>query len=302
MSTKIFNGWIIDGTDMKALRLKMQKLSASVKKTARKFMAKTAAWQAAHLIDKHAVLGKKLDQASEDMALPLNATILRFCEFQIRENVQRSFNKLERSSFDLDCSAVAFPMTWKGKDITPILFYDNSLGEMFTPAFKRIVKPTEFCYWNNVDPPDDVSDSAWNERDKLWEKAMGGYRIPEENGFTFKFLGYFSVPFLTNEEVIAELPKIEFDTRVDRTAEWIQTYKGMIMVQKRWVREKLPEHTSNMFKELREWERSKRGLAVLKAAKEKARKVLKREITAKDLEAPMSTIAKEVKKKQNETS
>lgn len=45
----------------------------------------------------------------------------------------------------------------------------------------------EFGYWNNVDPPNDISSKQWRERERLWEKS-GALDIPFRNRLSHELI------------------------------------------------------------------------------------------------------------------
>lgn len=54
---------------------------------------------------------------------------------------------------------------------------------------------SEYGYWNNVDQPDNVDNSAWEQREKDWNKALPGIGVPKESMYVREIITiYNSVP------------------------------------------------------------------------------------------------------------
>ena len=41
-----------------------------------------------------------------------------------------------------------------------------------------------YGYWNNTDPPENVTEKAWAHREKIWNEALKKDGIPSQNGFS----------------------------------------------------------------------------------------------------------------------
>ena len=78
MSTKIYNGWIVRGTDIVKLLTKLRKFGDEVKKIAAKALEERTAWTIAHKIDSFRMLGEKLSHDKDDSWMPLDVPIWRF--------------------------------------------------------------------------------------------------------------------------------------------------------------------------------------------------------------------------------
>jgi len=295
MSTKIYNGWLVQGTDMTALRKKCQKLSKEIKQIATAQAAKIAAWKAVRLLDQYAMSGKKVVVDTDEITLPLSASITFFMMMQVHDKAVEASRSPLRSSFDLGCSLVAFPMKWKGKEITPITFYDHSMGSAYTPAFERIIKPEPLPYWNNTDQPEDMTRGQWTERERLWDRAMGD-GIPSENGFTFELITSTSYPFRFSDEMKDQLREIKWSRRVARTAEEYRLLRATKVIARRAKKEGREIGTGDI-SDIWGWERSAAGRKALAKGKELARACLKRRITPTDISVEVSSVAKEAKPK-----
>ena len=57
-----------------------------------------------------------------------------------------------------------------------------------TEMFESMDGVSEFMYWDNTDPPEDISETDWEQRDILWGKILRDWKAPGFVGMTFDFL------------------------------------------------------------------------------------------------------------------
>ena len=80
-------------------------------------------------------------------------------------------------------SVSCFPV--RPRQTAMIFFGPDNLQVALTkgnPKFKH------FGYWDNTDPPDDVTDREWERRRKLWETVLTGdgkSGVPADHGYTY---------------------------------------------------------------------------------------------------------------------
>jgi hypothetical protein len=46
----------------------------------------------------------------------------------------------------------------------------------------------DYGYWNNTDPPKNISEQEWSQRKTDWHNALPGIGVPRENGFVVKVI------------------------------------------------------------------------------------------------------------------
>ena len=69
----------------------------------------------------------------------------------------------------------------------------QNLALLFTERdeFREVWEATSsvdaYPYWDNTDPPDEVSDDEWSTRRDTWDRAVGHYKAPSLNGITWTF-------------------------------------------------------------------------------------------------------------------
>lgn len=117
----------------------------------------------------------------------------------------------DRERDDMETSLVAIPHQGE----VYALFYGGHRD--MTKLFDAIPEVTEYNYWNNSDPDEDVSEEDWKTRGAIWDKLLG-HRAPCLCGPTFTFVEKkVMAPTLERGAAIREtLPSI--DQRIHRIA------------------------------------------------------------------------------------
>lgn len=104
---------------------------------------------------------------------------------------------------DFEFSIVLFPMANK---MLGIPFTSNR--ELEKLWFRRS-DVEQYGYWNNTDPPEDVTEEEWDARGAEWDEALGESGIPAESGFTFQFVEPGFMHFPKMSEISDVRPSIE---------------------------------------------------------------------------------------------
>jgi len=85
----------------------------------------------------------------------------------VMKRCKETSNRLEIDSFDIDC-AVNF---WIGNEYVYVI-------PICPRWIMRDLKFPEwvenYCYWNNVDPPDGISGDEWDKRGAVWDEINCG--------------------------------------------------------------------------------------------------------------------------------
>jgi len=68
-------------------------------------------------------------------------------------------------------------------------------------AWLKLPGIREYGYWNNVDPPDHVTDEEWEARREVWDRVLPGCGIPAMEGFSIDVSDTFGAPIATLEEM-----------------------------------------------------------------------------------------------------
>lgn len=77
----------------------------------------------------------------------------------------------------------------------------------------------EFCYWNNTDPMEGMSDDQWAARGALWDEILGETSVPSHAGATFEMVrqGEF-LPWMAGIETPEHIASGQLEKRVWRLA------------------------------------------------------------------------------------
>jgi hypothetical protein len=136
MSTKIYNGYMTKETDMVKLLndlIEARKIIDEEKKKHVRYIGKTA-------IEK-IKSGNKM-----------------FYEF--KKDIEEFFN--------FEFEVTLFPMY----DKTLMIIFSGNVYNKATARLVKALKLKDYCYYDNTDRPDRVSDRMWNKRKNDWEKVL----------------------------------------------------------------------------------------------------------------------------------
>jgi hypothetical protein len=145
--------------------------------------------------------------------------------YQFRWTIYEAYASMRSSPADYtQCEVSVFPLRLTN-DASPdsrgasflMILYDQSND--CQDDFERIVKPKDFAYWNNTDPPDNVTAEEWRYRDKVWDKAMGKRWIPSIMSFTYECMPKTMFPFTCRDEVFRRMPGLK--SRIKMAAEGV---------------------------------------------------------------------------------
>jgi len=296
MSTKIYNGWRIEGVDMVDLLKRLKVFREAVHKTLRTHLCKETARRASVTIDMFRLLGRKTPVYSDskrrsfNIAQPTSSEMM----FDTREQIiEDSFNKDTREFYSLECDVTAFPTRYRGEEFTLLLLFDNTVGEMYKPHFKRILGAKPYWYWNNTDPDPDVSESEWEKRGRRWDAALD-YGAAAEHGFTFSCVTRYAIPIVGADETFPHIvPVVKRRKKLYALAvEWESDRIARNAFKRRGKR---PKAISDVWSEAKRWLKTPAGQRFKKRLWEQAKKRVRR-ITLADYKAPLGTYAKEEKR------
>lgn len=79
--------------------------------------------------------------------------------------------------------------------------------EKWFDKFLKMPNVHEFGYWNNTDPPDDVTEEEWDERARIWNEALcdHGHGVPAMEGFTIDISDPSGPGFVFDEPIFKRL-------------------------------------------------------------------------------------------------
>jgi len=181
MSTKIFNGYKLPQMSLKELDLFIKKSKGEIRKAYIELGESMLIRKSIRLLDLFYIHGGEYvnEILNEDVNFNSHYSPYFLAHSDLVEDSRNSEKSgmLADSIFDLKSSICLFPV--RGK-ILAMLF---SQQRQFTSVWDSIEGVEEYCYWNNSDKPEDLSDSQWNRRKQDWDTALTGIGIPSECGF-----------------------------------------------------------------------------------------------------------------------
>lgn len=187
----------------------------------------------------------------------------------IREHHRRIKATEERDpSYDFGCEMVIIPI--KGK-ILMLLYTEQSAYEK---AIESLPEVTPYPYWNNTDPPEELTEAQWDERENDWNLALntGCISIPSMCGFTVTCV-LENLILVDPANVISRIP--DHKKRVERLA------RGSVM-EKYCASLVNSENIVSVGLETAEYLK-KEGKAELEKEKKRIARLLKKRYTKEDI-------------------
>ena len=195
MSTKIYNGWRIDGVSLDELLVRMVKFGKACRTQAREWACNLITSLSVKAIDTWVVRRGKTD-VWFDTSFHQNSVLNQYM-WWVDQRITEALTSSSRDPFfDIGCDVSIHPVTDKGKPTILLLLYCEHSSK-YEKLWKRIVKAKPFEYFDNSDRLDGVSEKEWVARGKLWEKALPYSSPPVENGYGFSCTTSSSVNFFS---------------------------------------------------------------------------------------------------------
>lgn len=214
MSTKIYNGYIIQTDDIKLIMRLLGEIGKRYDKVASKAVATLAARMITNVWDCMAT-GNEINPVIK----PESGTSIYFKVSQTIEERRRKIATTRRRDplFDFEFEITIFPIASK---TLAMLFCDNRtltkiLTEPLIESYPRLIEP--YPYWDNTDRPDDVTDEEWRIREDDWDRAIG-IEVPGRAGLTRTYHTLYGPDFQI-ADILASLDPL--DERAKRLAEEI---------------------------------------------------------------------------------
>lgn len=134
-------------------------------------------------------------------------TVLEYVKDEIKEEIENLEKGYRTPSFDKDAS---FSLKEYKGDLYLYLFLEDL--EIKKLLLKEITELEEFGYWNNTDKPEEVSDSHWSKREKIWNELLTSYSFSKSGFSTFDF--FKSLDFLKNLEYTYDIfENVDYEKR-----------------------------------------------------------------------------------------
>lgn len=202
MSTKIYTGFIVKAASTQeafallgAQRPALERL-ANIKNHG-VYIETIIDFVDGYCLHRHLRNTKKLPPRYEERDALLYS-IGGYCAKVVREKQQACRASMERAPLE-DC------------DIELSLYVDTETGHVMgmvqeerTGALKHLLTVPgieDFAYWNNTDRPDTLTDEAWSERSKTWDRLLDSPTTP--------VVSLRVVPgYVAYDELLAEVPSL----------------------------------------------------------------------------------------------
>lgn len=192
MSTKIYDGKKLCDISLYELNQFYKQLRKElipvVKREYNKLVAKVA--QEIYVYMKTGIYpgeyGLNLKEIQEKQHTWNAFNILDYANKFVRDTVMRTssavFVKDAEPDADFDVSLCVFPIKNK------ILCIPQANHPVLNKVLCDRPEFIEYGYWNNTDPPSNVSASEWEQRKLDWTEALPGVGVPREHGIVIKVI------------------------------------------------------------------------------------------------------------------
>lgn len=194
MSTKIYNGWLCPSADIGQEIERLQALRPMVQAAHKTIITKWKAKRASDLIDEARFKG-------EQAINPLSQAFQELIERQMK--VQRSRER--DMEIDTACSVTLIPV--EGRVLACVYSEKKEITNIVTQDM------TYFGYWDNTDRPDDVTAEEWDERERLWEKALLRDHIGRPGGCGPNIEFLLDTGYVAPKAILEHLPSLEARAR-----------------------------------------------------------------------------------------
>lgn len=257
MSTKIYNGFIFSDKINS-----LEKAFDSLKEM-KDLLVETADKHWLSLIVRFALA--EFDNCADEEIVDKNfindsRSYLLDYEFEARKNNRHNLT-------DVEFSVCIANIKIKNKNRIVGMYYSGN-RELIT-EFCNFPTIEEYGYWDNTDPPDDISYTEFKKRGIVWDKILSFSDIPAESMLSFVLISP-TPRIIFNDKIIKDGDQyiLSYEDRLENAAKF--------RVNKRVV---FPEKASDIIRYLKSEEYQK----LIDNEKIKLKKILKQNVTIKDL-------------------
>ena len=194
MSTTIYNGKILPNMDLYQTNQYYKKLRSEMIPRAKdeyvKLIARTAqeiyvyiqtgVYPGYYEVDLNEI-NAKADEFRED-SFKLIEYAFEFANKIVRKTSAAIFTSDSENDADFDVSLTIFPLHDK------ILALPYANNDVLHDVFFKREEFVDYGYWNNTDPPEELSEEEWEQRKKDWDEALPGIGIPMNNGIVLRIV------------------------------------------------------------------------------------------------------------------
>lgn len=201
MSTKIFNGYRLKAESLADLFEFAETFRQKSKEYLNTHYKQLLAVKMAAFID--AVALDKMERF-QDKNLMLDLPYL----YAVRSWLDGKIVEAERSDLSSEASydlSAHLQFYLVGDMVLFQIFGHNDGYEKLLDDFDDV---ESFPYWNNTDPPDDMTEEAWKERGEIWDAAIKG-GIPANTGLSITCKAQTTTPSgLKGAELLTLIPNV----------------------------------------------------------------------------------------------
>lgn len=217
MSVKLHDGFQLGNMSLTELMGFTQRLRERINQEADRLYVKLSADGLAALIDFASLLNEdelltRVRRAYGD-GFSLDESPSTVITLGVYNKVKDAIEGGKRNPrYNLSASVTYMPVSNK---ILAVFFSDQ-------PEYRRVWRDMpevrEYGYWDNTDPPANVTKREWRQRYEDWKEALNDFGgTPIENGLTAKFVSVPPYKFI--HEIVPHVPSFEY--RVDYIAKWL---------------------------------------------------------------------------------
>lgn len=288
MSTKIYNGYKLTQMSFKQLHNFMQNVRIEMQKTHVELCKSLLIKRSVALIDMYYLYGKEeletmmKNDGFVDFKDSSSAYFSAYFEIMKKSKEHENSDLAINNTYDFKSTACLFPS--KGKILA--VFFTSQ--DEFLEVWNSIDGILEYSYYNNVDKPDKIKESEWNQRRKDWKNALPGLGIPSENGFIVEFTkGFASLIDMRLDDGILKYI-LPFETRINHYS------KSNVMNKKfNEMRANVSDdELMGVYSDVCEWLKTEEGINAINQESLEVGKILIPEITIDILKTPFKDLNK----------
>lgn len=203
MSTKIYNGYRITGTDGRpdpfALTTDLRDVLLGIyRRTYTRTLAELACCQIDRVEWVNRTPGDAMAALPDSPLWAAHAAIEEAAEI-----IEKKGRRVPPLDFQCEIQFLADSANPDGP-IYALLYTER---EDYRQEFESIAGVEFWGYWNNTDQPDDVTDAEWDERRQVWDRILG-WDAPVTRGLGWKLLGDYDglIPALVMDDLAGAMP------------------------------------------------------------------------------------------------
>ena len=281
MSTKIYNGYVIDSTNVLEIQKRMVEFGKQVRELTKSLYVSIVTRKAIEIFD-HCYLGKAIDVDYKKWVYGKTLSPRQVASNYVWYKHEEIYRTMTRyPAYDFGCTV---SLIFNSKKTYALLYTER---EEFRKLFESIKGVKSYFYWDNVDHPNNMTNRAWQARGREWDKVLAD-GIPSHAGFSFECPDQYAPCIVRYADMDANL--IPLDERAKEFA-FDDAFKYYVKENKIEAKEIM-----HSFGDFRNWTETPKGKACLKKFKIAVKKKLVKRLTGKRLDKEINYTFPEEKK------